>query len=133
MNDDETRAYLRDNGYPEHIVRGGTAGLVKRWKDFVDEVERGYEFGLEEYRNDLDIRGVIRLVGSEEEVADADRRFLSMLTGTDARVWESGEGNPPWDFGYPRNAPRRLLSDLRAAGLCGDFVMGQDGILRGGW
>ena len=117
MNDAETHAYLRDNGYPEHIVRGGKAGIVDRWKRFVEEVERGYEFGLEDYRNDLDIRGVIRLAGAEEEVADADERFLAMLTNTDTRVWESGGGDPPWDFGYPRNASRRLLADLRAAGL----------------
>src|SRR5688572_18859403 len=109
MNDAETRAYLRDNGYPEHIVRGGKAGVIDRWKRFVEEVERGYEFGLEDYRNDLDIRGVIRLIEAEEEVADADQRFLAMLTNTDKRVWESGEGNPLWDFGYPRNASRRLL------------------------
>jgi hypothetical protein len=114
MNDADTRRYLRENGYPEHIVKGGRAGLVDRWKRFVDEVERGYEFGLEDYRNDLDIRGVIRLVGAEDEVADEDERFRAMLTGTDRRVWESGEGEPFWDFGYPRNASRQLMADLRA-------------------
>jgi hypothetical protein len=114
MTDADTRRYLKDNGYPEHIVKGGRAGLVNRWRQFVDEVERGYEFGLEDYRNDLDIRGVIRLIEAEDEVADADERFQAMLTDTGRRVWESGEGDPFWDFGYPRNASRALLADLRA-------------------
>jgi hypothetical protein len=117
MTDAETRLYLKQNGYPEHIVRGGRAGLIERWKRFVDEVESGYEFGLEDYRNDLDIRGVIRLVGAENEIADADERFRAMLTATDRRVWESGEGELFWDFGYPRNASRELLADLRSEGI----------------
>ena len=117
MTDAETRRYLKENGYPDHIVRGGKAGLIDRWKRFVDEVERGYEFGLEDYRNDLDIRGVIRLIGVEHEVAEADKRFRAMLTATDRRVWESGEGELFWDFGYPRNASRELLADLRSEGI----------------
>ena len=56
MTDAEIRDYLRDNGYPSHIVRGGREGLVRRWRQFVTEVEQGYEFGLEDYRNDLDVR-----------------------------------------------------------------------------
>jgi hypothetical protein len=117
MTDAETRHYLRENGYPEHIVRGGRAGLIHRWKQFVAEVERGYEFGLEDYRNDLDVRGVISLVGADNQVAEADERFRLLLTGTDRRVWESGEGDSFWDFGYPRNASRELIKSLRAEGV----------------
>jgi hypothetical protein len=105
---------LRENGYPEHIVRGGREGLIRRWRSFAEEVERGYEFGLEDYRNDLDVRAIIRMVGADEEVADADARFRAMLTGTDQRVWESGEGDPWWDFGFPRNPGPALRRDLAA-------------------
>jgi hypothetical protein len=117
MTDAETRRYLRENGYPEHIVRGGKAGLIDRWRRFVDEVEEGYEFGIEDYRNDLDLRGVIRLVGAEAEVSDADERLRAMLTNTDRRIWESGEGNLFWDFGYPRNASREFIDSLRSEGV----------------
>ena len=117
MTDDEIREYLRDNGYPSHIVRGGREGLIRRWRQFVTEVEQGYEFGLEDYRNDLDVRGVIELIGAGESVSEADERFRSILTGEAARVWESGSGNPWWDFGYPRNAAGALRRDLRSAGL----------------
>ena len=65
MTDDEMTAYLRENGYPEHVVRAGRNGLIERWGKFVGEVERGYKFGLEDYRNDLDLRGIISMLGMD--------------------------------------------------------------------
>ena len=99
MTDPELAEYLRENGYPEHVCRAGRAGLVERWRNFVAEVERGYRFGLEDYRNDLDLRAVIRLVGLDSDVAEADARFESLLTARNRRVWESSGENPFWDFG----------------------------------
>ena len=118
MTDAELSAYLRDNGYPEHICRAGRDGLVERWREFVTEVERGYRYGLEDYRNDLDVRGILSLGGLDEEtrVKEADQRLAAMLVNTDVRVWESG-GDPFWDFGYPRNARGDLLRDLKSEGL----------------
>jgi hypothetical protein len=72
---------------------------------------------LEDYRNDLDVRGVIALVGLGEEAREADERLERMLTAREVRVWESGPGEPFWDFGYPRNAAPALLEDLKAEGL----------------
>jgi hypothetical protein len=117
MTDEEVREYLADNGYPRHVVEAGRDGLIARWREFVQEVERGYEYGLEDYRNDLDLRGVIAMLGLDHEVEDADKRLSSMLTATELRVWESASLHPFWDFGYPRNASGRLLQDLRRAGL----------------
>ena len=117
MTDEEIVTYLEDNGYPPHIVRGGREGLVRRWRQFVSEVERGYEYGLEDYRNDLDIRGTLALLGLDAEVADADSRFEQLLTSRDQRIWQSHAADPFWDFGYPRNARGDLLSDLRREGL----------------
>ena len=90
---------------------------MRRWNEFVREVERGYEFGLEDYRNDLDIRGIIRLIGAEAEAEAADELLRPLLTGTERRIWESAAGDPWWDFGYPRNASRELRTDLKSAGL----------------
>jgi hypothetical protein len=118
MTDDEIQAYLRENGYPEHLVRGGRAGLLQRWSKFVEQVERGYPLGLEDYRNDLDLRAIIALAGAEDEAVHAlDQRFERMLTARTVRVWESAAGDPPWDFGHPKNAGPDLLDDLRAEGL----------------
>ncbi len=118
MTESEIQDYLRANGYPEHIVRGGRVGLVARWRRFVEQVERGYPLGIESYRNDLDVRGIIALAGAEdEEVFALDARLRAMLTGTDVRVWESGAGDCFWDFGYPKNADVELLDDLRSEKL----------------
>jgi hypothetical protein len=119
MTDAELRDYLDKNGYPEHVVREGRAGLLRRWREFVAQVERGYKLGLEDYRNDLDVRAIIALAGIENEVSDLDQRLKSMLTAPGVRVWESAAGDPFWDFGYPKNAGPELLGDLKAEGLMG--------------
>lgn len=117
MTDDQIVEYLRANGYPEHLVRAGRAGLIERWRKFVEEVERGYQLGLEDYRNDLDLRGIIALFGLDDQVQDLDRRFEALLTNRTLRVWETSPGDPPWDFGYPRNAGKQLLEDIKEQGL----------------
>jgi hypothetical protein len=114
---EEIQQFLEDNGYPAHVVKGGREFLLRRYREFVAEVERGYEYGIHEYRHDLDLRGAIRTIGLDSEVAAEDERLAAMLTGTDQRVWESMYGEPFWDFGYPRNARSRLLRDLRGLGL----------------
>jgi hypothetical protein len=117
MTDPEIQSYLRDNGYPAHIVNEGREGLVRRWREFIAQVEKGYSLGLEDYRNDLDVRAIIELAGlATDEVHALDERLKNVLTATGTRVWESAP-SPFWDFGYPRNAGPDLLEDLRAEGL----------------
>ncbi len=118
MTDAEVQSYLLENDYPEHVVRDGRAGLVRRWREFVEQVERGYRLGLEDYRNDLDIRGILRQTGAEdEEVQALDERLKGLLTPSAARIWESAPGEVFWDFGYPRNAGEELREGLREEGL----------------
>jgi hypothetical protein len=84
----------------------------------VEQVESGYPLGLEDYRNDLDVRAILRLADSEDrEVLALDDRLKAMLAVTDVRVWESGPGEPFWDFGYPSNAGPELTDGLREEGL----------------
>jgi hypothetical protein len=117
MTDEELCEYLRENGYPEHLARAGREGLLERWRKFVIEVERGYKFNLEDYRNDLDLRGVLSIVGLDAEARESDVRFEKLLTARDKRIWESAGKDPFWDFGYPANAAGELLEDLKAEGL----------------
>ena len=117
MTDEEMAAYLRENGYPEHIVRAGRAGLIERWAKFVAEVERGYRFGLEDYRNDLDLRGIVAMLGLDAEVSDLDRRFEALLTNRDKRIWETSAADPFWDFGYPGSTGHRFMEDIKNEGL----------------
>lgn len=110
--------YLRENGYPEHVVREGRAGLVRQWREFIEQVERGYSLGLEDYRNDLDVRAILAMAGAEDdEVFALDERLKKLLIVCDKRVWESAPGEPFWDFGYPHNAGADLLENLRGEDL----------------
>jgi len=118
MTDSQVREYLRDNGYPEQVAREGRAGLSRRWREFVEQVERGYSLGLEDYRNDLDVRAIIALAGLEDdEIRALDERLKKILAAREIRVWESAAGDPFWDFGYPANAGEDLLNGLREDGL----------------
>ena len=120
MTEEEIIVFLEDNGFPPHIITAGSAGLVRRWLAFVDEVEKGYPYGLAEYRHDLDIRAAIALFSLGDQVMEADERLAAVLDHRDVRVWESGGEEPWWDFGYPRNARGYLLRGLREAGLLED-------------
>jgi len=120
MSDAEILDYLQENGYPPHLAREGRAGLVRRWREFVEQVEHGYRLGLEDYRNDLDVRGILELAEAmDAEVRELDERLKKLLAPAKLRVWESAPGNPFWDFGYPRNAGAELAADLKAEGLVG--------------
>ena len=119
MTEREIKLFLEDNGYPAHVVKDGKKGLLKRWRVFVEEVERGYKLGLEDYRNDLDLRGIIAVVKLDSEVAEYDARLKKMLAHVEVRVWEATEGGKSafWIHGYPKNAAGDLLADLRTEGL----------------
>jgi len=117
VTEEEIIIYLEDSGFPPHIVEAGNEGLIERWVEFIGEVERGYPYGLVEYRHDLDLRGAIAQLQLDARVADADARLEALLEQRDVRVWESGGENPWWDFGYPRNVRGHFLNRLREAGL----------------
>ena len=108
---------LRKPGSAPRVVEGGPRNLVERWNKFVDSVERGYSFGLDDYRNDLDLRSLIAAAGLASQAAEADKRLRALLVHTRQPVWESDAADAFWVCGYPRNAGDDLLSDLRAQGL----------------
>ena len=117
MTDAEIQQYLEDSGAPPHVVAAGREGLLGRYQKFVAEVERGYEFSLQDYRRDLDGRAMLLMIGVEEDVAEYDQRLNDILTDREVRVWESAPGDPFWDFGYPRNAQGWLQRGLKSEGL----------------
>jgi len=110
-------AILRERGAAAHVVRGGAEGLIAAWRRFVDQVEAGYPLGLDDYRNDLDLRTLIGAAGLGDEVADEDARLRGLLVHTDVAVWSSDIPEAFWVLGYPGNASGELLADLRSA-LC---------------
>jgi hypothetical protein len=115
---DRVKKFLEDNKYPAHLVEGGQDGLVQRWREFVEAVEKGYKLGIEDYRNDLDVRKILKRAKAETaEVLLLDERLKKVLKPAKKRVWESGAGKPFWDFGVPANAKGGLLKDLKDEGL----------------
>ena len=115
---DRVKTFLEENDYPKHLVKGGQAGLIDRWREFVEAVEKGYKLGIEDYRNDLDIRMIIKRAKVENaQVRELDKRLKVALKPAKKRIWESGRGKPFWDFGVPANAKGDLLKDLKAEGL----------------
>lgn len=119
LTDQQIEDYLSENGSPPHVVRAGRAGLIRRYREFVGEVEEGYRLGLDDYRNDLDLRGTLATLGLDDDpgVQEADLRLVKVLEPANGRIWESCEGSPFWDMGYPRNASGDLLDDLKSEGL----------------
>jgi hypothetical protein len=118
-NGDPVRRTLQERGAPEHIVRDGGEGLVRRWRQFVEQVEKGYPLGLDDYRNDLDIRTLIAFAGLDGEVSAEDARLRAVLADAAAErsVWESDVPGAFWVRGYPRNARGELRGDLISEGL----------------
>jgi hypothetical protein len=116
---DPVRRKLAERGAPEHVVSAGGDGLVRRWRQFVDRVEQGYPFGLDDYRNDLDIRTLIASTGLDAEVRAEDARLRALLAEAAAgrSVWDSDAPGAFWVRGYPRNARGELLDDLISEGL----------------
>ncbi|MDQ6679042.1 MAG: hypothetical protein M3Z09_17295 [Acidobacteriota bacterium] len=91
--------------------------LLANWKKFVDQVELGYSLGLDDYRNDLDIRSAIAEAKLDAKAQPDDQRLKRMLGATKIKVWDSDVPHAFWVQGYPRNASGELLEDLQAEDL----------------
>jgi hypothetical protein len=116
MSDPEIKKLLEEYGYAPHVVKGGRKKLIEQWAKFVKSVEKGYGFGLYDYRNDLDTRAILARLKLDEEVAEWDERLKAMLTAKRTRVWETDPAGF-WNLGYPKNADGELKEDLVAEGL----------------
>ena len=116
-SDEAVRHILLERGAAEHVVAGGGSGLIEVWRNFVEQVEDGYQFGLEDYRNDLDIRTLIGITGLGSAVAAEDSRLRRILKETSRPIWSSDVVGAFWVEGYPANASGQLLDDLRAESL----------------
>src|SRR4051812_21445025 len=96
VNNDAVRATLRERGASSRVIEGGAAGLLDNWRRFVESVEQGYKYGLDDYRNDLDLRTLIAVTGLSGQVAAEDNRLRAMLVNTRQPVWESDVPDAFW-------------------------------------
>jgi hypothetical protein len=117
LSDAAIKEKLLAHGAPAHVIEGGGEGLIAGWRRFVDQVEEGYPLGLDEYRNDLDLRELISVAGLDRHVVAEDQRLRNALVADGRPIWETDVPDAFWVRGYPRNASGELLADLRAEGL----------------
>ena len=126
---DQVREFLKRRGAPEHVVNGGLAGLIQTWESVVESVKRGYNLGLDDYLNDMDVRQLIHealaLAPSEqaylERVRRADEAIKRLVKPLGRSLW--GEKNAAkrgwsaeknwWYFAVPVNAGPELTDDLK--------------------
>lgn len=126
-------AALRARGVADHVLAGGLAGLVESWERVAAELERGYTGGLDEWRNDMDVRDILaealdaasaperRALG--RRVRLADRRVRGRLMSAGCCVWGArvaanhgwSAGRQWWYFLEPRTKNAELARDLEHA------------------
>lgn len=103
-------------------------GLLEKWSEFVLTVERGYDYSIYEYTNDLSVRDLLETVTTEspqglrnklvKEIGGWDERFMT-VTRKASRPLVVPIGKKPawWWFRVPIHPGDELRTDLRAEGL----------------
>jgi hypothetical protein len=85
--------------------------LLDKWSHLVDEVERGYDDNIDDYRNDLDSRKLLQ-EAIDALPADTARRLRSEIDPLDAQFLSATvrTSPPPWSGGWwAERIPRRTL------------------------
>jgi hypothetical protein len=86
--------------------------LLRGWSDLVRQVERGYEFSIYDYTNDLSVRDRLERVVAgaspqhQRALADADRRFTA-ATEESPRPLSTSKTSWWW-----RRVPLRRVGEL---------------------
>ena len=127
---DPVREYLQDKGCGEHVISRGLLGLVENWEQVVESVSDGYNLGLDDYLNDMDVRQLLAeaiLIASHSEkqraqsrIVEADEQIKSHLHPAEECLWgdevaaEEGWTRQQnwWYFNYPENAGEDLRDEL---------------------
>jgi hypothetical protein len=117
MTEEQAKEYLKNRGCPERVWRYGGAGLIRRWREFVAEIENGGYSNccIEDYWNDLDLRELIHDIGFEVAARESDERFAAILTATNIKHWHTDRNTSYdfWNYGYPKNASGYFLEDVQ--------------------
>jgi hypothetical protein len=116
MTEEQVKEYLKNRGCPERVWQHGSAGLKRRWQNFVTDVETGNyaNWCIEGYWNDLDSRELIHDIGCDADVKETDERFAVILTATHIKHWHADRKSNYdfWNYGYPQNASGFFLEEI---------------------
>jgi hypothetical protein len=121
---------LRARGVSERVLSGGLAGLVASWERFAKELERGYAGGLDDWRNDVDVRDILdealRAASADEQralrrrVRLADTRVRKLLVPAGRCLWGAqnalkhgwNSGRQWWYFLEPKTKNAELAREI---------------------
>ena len=105
------------------------SAMLRRWSDFVTEVERGYDDSIYEYTNDLSVRDRLADVAAaagpglraklDRVPAEDDRRFAAATEASPRALGESTEASRWWWRRVPARRVGELADDLEALGYLG--------------
>lgn len=127
---DRVGELLRARGVAGSVIEGGLAGLVARWERFAADVEAGYELGLDDWLNDVDVRDILDAalaVASDDErralrrrVRLADERVRGFLSPAGRCLWGAknatrhgwNAGRHWWYYLQPTHPNSELARDL---------------------
>jgi hypothetical protein len=130
---DAVSEYLARRKMPPHVIGLGLAGLIADWERVADEVADGYELGLDDYRNDLDLRQILHEVQRDvpeawtdplkKRLQAADRHLRTHLVAQATCIWgEKAAAEHRWTaaenwwyFHRPRRPGAELARDLARA------------------
>lgn len=128
---DVVKNFLRDKGCADFVVTNGLQGLVKNWESFVKTVKEGYEFGLDDYLNDLDNRQLLEETlavappGEKQKylqrVHRADEKMRALVKAAGKCLWGNEVAETEgwtaetnwWYFARPVQANRGLLAEIK--------------------
>jgi hypothetical protein len=130
MDSKSDHEYLKSKGAPPHVVKRGLAGLMEDWEKVVASIGQGYDLGLDDYLNDMDVRQLLEetlKVVSEgerqkfrERLQKTDDRMRSFTKSTLKCLWgekvahEEGWNREKnwWYYGQPLKADPEFLSEI---------------------
>jgi hypothetical protein len=76
--DDPVRKYCLQKGYARHVVEGGLDYLITKWEKIVARMVSGYPFGIDDFRNDMDLRRILAeviTVATEDQKESIESRL----------------------------------------------------------
>ena len=122
--------FLQAKGAPPHVVKRGLAGLMEDWEKVVVLIGRGYDSGLDDYLNDMDLRQLLeetfKVVSEgekqkfQERLQEADARMRSLTKPASKCLWgekvaqEEGWNREKnwWYYARPLKADQELLEEI---------------------
>ena len=97
MASDPVREYLSQKRYSPRVIEGGIPYLIDRWEATPDRIAQDLLSDRDEYLNEIDTRRILAealAIADEAQraallprLAEADRRFRSLVLTTDTCAW----------------------------------------------